>query len=258
MVSTTSRSLPVGDPIFKLPTRTLLDSASLLTLHICRVKCENSCLFFTTPLRRCSASLRIRRSDPCPLNTVFRSRYGAPSRGWRLSPCLFNTIFRFWYAASLRGLHPNNFLCDFIYIEMTKIVIDSSNLIHPLFYSGLGSTMLDNMLKMLQFARFLSSGRAFGVQLFFQLQYFWLMVGAHDCMIFFSLLKLRRMVLSTKVRQIKKLWFRWYNHLWPACQRFGCFPEGFPSAPYPKQLTGSYQLVTAVKQVQNNDWNPLS
>jgi hypothetical protein len=146
MVSTTSRSLPVSDPTLQVPTRTLLDSASFLTLCIRRVKCEDSCSFFTTPGRRCSASLRMRRPDPYSLNTVSRSRYDVPPRGWRPGPCPFNTIPRFRYGASLKGLHPNYFPCDFISIEMTKIVVGSPCLTQPLFlYPGLGPAMLDNI-----------------------------------------------------------------------------------------------------------------
>jgi hypothetical protein len=81
MVSTTSQSLPISDPTFQVPTRTLLGSASFLTLRIRQVKCEDTCSFFITPVRWCSTSLRIRWPDPCSLNTVYRSRYGAPSRG---------------------------------------------------------------------------------------------------------------------------------------------------------------------------------
>jgi hypothetical protein len=146
MVSTISRSLPVSNSTFQVPTRTLLGSASFLTLCIRRVKCEDPYSFFTTPGRRCSVSLRMRRPDPCSLNTVSRSRYDTPPRGWRPSPYPFNIIPGFRYGASLKGLHPNNFPCGFISIEMTKIVVGSSSLTQPLLlYSGLGLTMLDNI-----------------------------------------------------------------------------------------------------------------
>jgi hypothetical protein len=114
MVLTTSRSLPVSDHTFQVPTCILLGSATFLTLRIHRVKCEDHCLFFTTPRRRCRASLRMRRPDPCSLNTISRSRYGAPPRGWQRDPYLFNTIPEFQYGASLRGLCPNDFSCGFI------------------------------------------------------------------------------------------------------------------------------------------------
>jgi hypothetical protein len=146
MISTTSQSLPVSDPTFQIPTHTLLDSASFLTLRIRRVKCENSCSFFTTPGRRCSASLRMRRLNPYSLNTVSRSRYSAPPRGWRPGPCPFNTIPRFRYGASLRGLRSNDFPYGFISIEMGKIVAGSPSLTKPLlFYPGLRPAMLDNI-----------------------------------------------------------------------------------------------------------------
>jgi hypothetical protein len=146
MVSTTSRSLPVSDPTFQVPTCTLLGSASLLTIRIRRVKCKDTCSFFTTPVRRCSASLMMRRSDPCSLNTVSRSKYDAPPRGWRHGPYPFNTIPVFRYGVSLRGLRPNDFLCGFISIEMAKIVVGSPSLTHPLLlYPGLGPAMLDNI-----------------------------------------------------------------------------------------------------------------
>jgi hypothetical protein len=146
MVSTTSRSLPVSDPTFQIPTRTLLGSTSFLTLRFRRVQCEHPCSFFTTPGRRYSASLRMRRPDPCSLNTVSRSRYGAPPREWRPGLCLFNTIPRFRYGASLRGLRPNDFPCGFISIEMAKIVVGLSSLTQPLLlYPGLGPAMLDNL-----------------------------------------------------------------------------------------------------------------
>jgi hypothetical protein len=146
MVLTTSRSLLVSDPTFQVPTRTLLGSPSLLTLRICRVKCEDPCIFFTTPGRRCSTSLRMRRSNPYSLNTVSRSRYDAPPRGWRPDPCPFNIIPEFRYGTSLRGLHPNDFSCGFISTEMAKIVVGSPSLTQPLLlYPGLGSTMLDNI-----------------------------------------------------------------------------------------------------------------
>jgi hypothetical protein len=133
MVSTTSQSLPVSNPTFQVPTRTLLGSASFLTLRIRQVKCEDPCLFFTTPGRRCSASLRMRRPDPYSLNTVSRSRYGAPSRGWRPGTCPFNTIPGFQYGASLRGLRSNDFSCSFISIEMAKIIVGSPSLPQPHF-----------------------------------------------------------------------------------------------------------------------------
>jgi hypothetical protein len=146
MVSTTFQSLLVSDPTFQVPIRTLLGSVSFLTLHIRQVKCEDTYSFFTTPGRWCSASLRMRWPDPCSLNTISRSRYGAPPRGWWPGPCPFNTIPRFWYDASLRGLRLNDFLCDFISIEMAKIVVDSSSLTQPLLlYPGLGPAMLDNI-----------------------------------------------------------------------------------------------------------------
>jgi hypothetical protein len=146
MVSTISQSLPVSDPTFQVPTRTLLGSASFRTLRIRRVKCEDPYSFFTTPGRRCSVSLRMRRPDPCSLNTVSRSRYGAPPRGWRPGPYPFNTIPGFRYGASLRGLRSNDFPCGFISIEMAKIVVGSSSLTQLLLlYPGLGSAMLDNI-----------------------------------------------------------------------------------------------------------------
>jgi hypothetical protein len=146
MVSTTSRSLPVNDPTFQVPTRTLLGLASFLTLRIRRVKCKDTCSFFTTPGRRCSASLRMRRPDPCSLNTVSRSRYGTPPRGWRPGPYPFNTIPRFRYSTSLRGLCPNDFPCGFISIDMAKIVVGSPSQTQPLLlYLGLGPAMLDNI-----------------------------------------------------------------------------------------------------------------
>jgi hypothetical protein len=146
MVSTTSRSLPVSDPTFQVSTRTLLGSASFLTLRIHRVKCEDPYSFFTTPGWRCSASLRMRRPDPCSLNTVSRSRYGAPPRGWRPGPYPFNIISGFRYDTSLRGLCPNDFPCGFISIEMAKIVVDSPSLTQPLLlYPDLGPAMLDNI-----------------------------------------------------------------------------------------------------------------
>jgi hypothetical protein len=41
---------------------------------------------------------------------------------------------------SIRGLRSNDFTCGFIFIEMAKIVIDSSNLTQPLFlYSNFGT-----------------------------------------------------------------------------------------------------------------------
>jgi hypothetical protein len=131
MVSTTSQSLPVSDPTFQVPTRTLLGLASFLTLRIRRVKYEGPCSFFTTPGRRCSASLRMRRPDSCSFNTVSRSRYGAPPRGWRPGSYPFNTIPKFRYGTSLRGLRPNDFPCGFIFIEMTKIVVDLPSLTQP-------------------------------------------------------------------------------------------------------------------------------
>jgi hypothetical protein len=131
MVSTTSQSLPVSDPTFQVPTRTLLGLASFLTLRIRRVKYEGPCSFFTTPGRRCSASLRMRRPDSCSFNTVSRSRYGAPPRGWRPDSYPFNTIPRFRYGTSLRGLRPNDFPCGFIFIEMAKIVVGLPSLTQP-------------------------------------------------------------------------------------------------------------------------------
>jgi hypothetical protein len=146
MVSTTSRSLPISDPTFRVPTRTLLGSTSVLTLRIHHVKCEDPFSFFTTPGRRCSASLRMRWSDPFSLNTVSRSRYGMPPRGWRPGHCPFNIIPGFRYDASLKGLRPNDFSCGFIFIEMTKIVVSSPSLTQPLLlYPGLRPAMLDNI-----------------------------------------------------------------------------------------------------------------
>jgi hypothetical protein len=146
MVSTTSRSLPVSDPTFQVPTRTLLGSASFFTIRIRRVKCENPCSFFTTSGRRCSASLRMRRPDPCSFYTVSRSRYGTPPRACRPGPCPFNTIPEFRYHASLLGLRPNNFPCGFIFIEMAKIVVGSPSLTQPLLlYLDLRPAMLDNI-----------------------------------------------------------------------------------------------------------------
>jgi hypothetical protein len=142
IVSTTSRSLPVSNSTFQVPTRNLLGSASFLTL-IRRVKCEDPCSFFTIPKRRCSVSLRMRRFDSCSFNTVYRSRYGTPLRWWRLSPCPFNTIPRFWYGASLRGLRPNDFSCGFIFIRMAKLVVGSPRRTQPLLYPGLGPVMLE-------------------------------------------------------------------------------------------------------------------
>uniref|UniRef100_A0A0A9C688 Uncharacterized protein n=1 Tax=Arundo donax TaxID=35708 RepID=A0A0A9C688_ARUDO len=80
-VSTNSRSLPVRDPTLQLPKRILLGSTSFLNLRTRRVKCKHLCSFFTTPGRRCSAPLRMRRPDSCPLITVSRSRNDAPLRG---------------------------------------------------------------------------------------------------------------------------------------------------------------------------------
>jgi hypothetical protein len=131
MVSTTSQSLPVSDPTFQVPTRILLGLASFLTLRIRRVKCEDPCSFFTTPERRCSTSLRMRRPDPCSLHTISKSRYGAPPRGWRPGTYPFNTIPGFRYGTSLRGLRPNDFPCGFIFIEMAKIVVGSPSLTQP-------------------------------------------------------------------------------------------------------------------------------
>jgi hypothetical protein len=146
MVSTNSRSLPVSDPTFQVPTCALLGSASILTLHICRVKCEDPCSFFTTPGRGCSVSLRMRRPDPYSLNTISRSRYGTPPRGWRPGYCPFNIIPGFQYGVSLRGLRPKDFPCGFISIEMAKIVVGSPGLTQPLLlYPGLGPAMLDNI-----------------------------------------------------------------------------------------------------------------
>jgi hypothetical protein len=150
MVLTTSRSLLVSDPTFQVPTRTLLASASFLTLSICRVKYEDPCSFFITPGRRCSASLRMRRPDPCSLNTVSRSRYNAPP-GWRPGPYPFNTIPGFRYDASLRGLRLNDFQYGFISIEMAKIVIDSTSLTQSLLlYPVLGPAMLDQQNNKIQ------------------------------------------------------------------------------------------------------------
>jgi hypothetical protein len=146
MVSTTSRSLPVSDPTFQVPTHTLLGSASFLTLHIRRVKYEDPCAFFTTFERRCSTSLRMWWPNPCSLNTVSRSRYDAPPRGWWPDPCQFNIIPRFRYDALLGGLHPNDSPCGFISIEMAKIVIGLPSLTQPLLlYPGLRPAMLDNI-----------------------------------------------------------------------------------------------------------------
>jgi hypothetical protein len=61
-------------------------------------------------------------------------------------PLPFNIIPGFLYGVSLRGLCPNDFLCGFISIEMTKIVIGSVSLTQPLLlYPGLGPAMLDNI-----------------------------------------------------------------------------------------------------------------
>src|SRR5664279_2160311 len=72
-VSTNSSNLPVRDPAFQLPKWILLGPANFLTLHTRRVKCEDPCSFSTTPGRRCSAPLKMRRPDPCSLITVSRS-----------------------------------------------------------------------------------------------------------------------------------------------------------------------------------------
>jgi hypothetical protein len=132
MVSTTSQSLPVSYPTFQVHTCTILGSTSFLTLHIHRVKCEYPCSFFTTPGWRCNTLLMMWWLDPCSLNTISRSRYGTSPMGWRPGPYPFNTILRFWYDASIRGLRHNNFSCDFIFIEMAKTVVSSSNLTQPL------------------------------------------------------------------------------------------------------------------------------
>jgi hypothetical protein len=146
MVLTTSRNVPISDPTFQITTRTILGLASFLTICIRRVKCEDPYSFFTTPIRRYSASLRMRRPDPCSLNTVFRLRYDVPPRGWRSDPYPFNTISGFRYGASLKVLRPNDFLCGFISIEMTKIVVGSPSLTQLLIlYLGLGPDMLDNI-----------------------------------------------------------------------------------------------------------------
>jgi hypothetical protein len=92
MISTNSLSLPVSDPIFQVPTYILLGSTSFLTLRIRRVKYKDTCSFFTTLGRRCSASIRMRWPDLYSLNTVSRSTYAASSRGWRSGPYTFNTI----------------------------------------------------------------------------------------------------------------------------------------------------------------------
>jgi hypothetical protein len=67
-LSKLTRKRPYISGTYTHPTRLIF-----LILHIRRVKCEDACSFFTTPGRRCSASLRMRRSDPCSLNTVSRS-----------------------------------------------------------------------------------------------------------------------------------------------------------------------------------------
>jgi hypothetical protein len=114
IVSTISQSISVSDLTFEVPTRNLLGSVSFLTLRIRRVKCEDTCSFFTTPGRRYSASLRMRWPDPYSFNTVSRSRYDTSSMGWRPGPCSFNTIPEFRYDALLRELRPNDFSCGFI------------------------------------------------------------------------------------------------------------------------------------------------
>jgi hypothetical protein len=148
MVLTTSRSLPVNDPILQVHTRILLGSASLLTLRIHQVKCEVPCSFFTAPRRRCSASLRMRWPYPFSLNIVSRSRYDMSPRGWRSGPCPFNTITGFRYGTSIRGLRPNDFSCDFIFIEITKIFVGSPNLTQLiLLYLCLRPAMLDSICR---------------------------------------------------------------------------------------------------------------
>ncbi|GER54011.1 transcription factor PIF3 [Striga asiatica] len=56
--STSSRSLPVRDPTFQLPIRTLVGLTSFFALRTRRERCEDPCSFSTTPGRRCSAPLR--------------------------------------------------------------------------------------------------------------------------------------------------------------------------------------------------------
>jgi hypothetical protein len=64
----------------------------------------------------------------------------------RPDPYSFNTVSRFRYGASLRGLHPNDFACDFISIDIAKIVVGSPSLTQPLLlYMGLGPVILDNI-----------------------------------------------------------------------------------------------------------------
>jgi hypothetical protein len=144
IVLTISRSLPVSDPTFQVPTRNLLGSANFLTVRIRRVKCEDPCSFFITPGWRCSASVRVWRPDPCSFNTVSRSRYSVSPRGWRPDPYPFNTIPEFRYGTSLKGLHPNDFSCGFIFIKIARIVVGSPNLTQPfLLYLDLGPAMLE-------------------------------------------------------------------------------------------------------------------
>jgi len=127
MVLTNSLNLLVSDPTFQLPKQILFGSTSFFTLRTRRLRCEDLCSFFTTPGRRCSAPLRKRRPDPCPLDTMPRSRHGA-SRGWRPGPCSFNIIPGFRYGASLRGLRPNDFLSGFISIRMARFNVGSPRL----------------------------------------------------------------------------------------------------------------------------------
>ena len=72
-VSTNSLNLPVRDPTFQLTKRILVGSTSFLTLRTRRGRCEDPCSFCTTPGRRCGEPLRMRRPDPCSLDTVPRS-----------------------------------------------------------------------------------------------------------------------------------------------------------------------------------------
>ena len=76
--STSSRNLSIRDPTFQLPIWIVVGSANFLTLRTRREKCKDLCSFFTTPGRRCSAPLGLRRPDPCSLFIVTRSRYDAP------------------------------------------------------------------------------------------------------------------------------------------------------------------------------------
>ena len=129
--STSSCNLPVRHPTFQLPIRILVCSANFVTLRTRRRKCEDPCSFFTTPGRRCSAPLRLRRPDLCSLIIVPRSRYDAPLGGWRPGPCPFNTTPGFRCSASLRGLRPNEFLMGFISIWVACFDAGLPNLTQP-------------------------------------------------------------------------------------------------------------------------------